>query len=91
MHFHIPRVKSFSDVVQQVHDVMRQYKHEKESEAHQVRSTVLAIEFMLMSANRFFVNLQDITSKVLLLKPSTPYVAFSEHFFPHCLNCSSLG
>lgn len=36
MHFHLPRVKSFSEIVEQVRDAMRHYKHEKESEAHQV-------------------------------------------------------
>jgi len=41
MHLHfpqLPRVKSFTDVVEQVRDVMKHYKHEKESEAHQVRA-----------------------------------------------------
>ncbi len=38
MHFHLPHVhvKSFADVVEQVRDAIRHYKHEKESEAHQV-------------------------------------------------------
>jgi len=36
MHFHLPRVQSFSGLVDQVRDVMKHYKHEKESEAHQV-------------------------------------------------------
>ncbi|KAF5381067.1 hypothetical protein D9615_004105 [Tricholomella constricta] len=36
MHFHLPRVKSFTDIVEQVRDVMRHSKHEKESEAHQI-------------------------------------------------------
>ena len=33
---HLPRVKSFANVVEQVRDVFKSYKHEKESEAHQV-------------------------------------------------------
>lgn len=39
MHFHlphVPHVQSFSNIVDQVRDVMKHYKHEKESEAHQV-------------------------------------------------------
>jgi hypothetical protein len=36
MHFHLPRVQSFSGIVDQVLDVMKHYKHEKESEAHLV-------------------------------------------------------
>jgi hypothetical protein len=36
MHFHLPRVQSFTGIVDQVRDVMKHYKHEKESEAHQV-------------------------------------------------------
>jgi len=36
MHFHIPRVKSFTHIVDQVRDAMKHYKHEKESEAHQI-------------------------------------------------------
>ena len=34
---HFPRVKSFTDIVDQVRDAMRPHKHEKDSEAHQVR------------------------------------------------------
>ncbi|KAK0463590.1 pyridoxal phosphate-dependent transferase [Desarmillaria tabescens] len=36
MHFHLPRVQSFSNVMDQVRDVMKHYKHEKESEAHRI-------------------------------------------------------
>ncbi|KNZ78459.1 Aspartate aminotransferase [Termitomyces sp. J132] len=36
MHFHLPHVKSLSNIVDQVRDVIRQYRHEKESEAHQI-------------------------------------------------------
>ncbi|KAF8798126.1 PLP-dependent transferase [Phlegmacium glaucopus] len=36
MHFHLPRVESFTHIVDQVKDVMKHYKHEKESEAHQI-------------------------------------------------------
>lgn len=36
MHFHIPRVQSFTNIVDQVRDAMKHYRHEKESEAHQV-------------------------------------------------------
>jgi len=36
MHFHLPHVHSFTSIVDQVKDVMKHYKHEKESEAHQV-------------------------------------------------------
>ncbi|RDB21198.1 Aspartate aminotransferase [Hypsizygus marmoreus] len=36
MHFHLPRVKSFTNIVDQVRDAMKHYKHEKESEAHQI-------------------------------------------------------
>jgi len=36
MHLHLPRVHSFANIVEQVRDVMRHYKHEKESEAHQI-------------------------------------------------------
>jgi hypothetical protein len=36
MHFHLPHVQPFSNIVEQVRDVMKHYKHEKESEAHQV-------------------------------------------------------
>lgn len=37
MHFHLPRVQSFTNLVQHVREAMHHYKHEKESEAHQVR------------------------------------------------------
>ncbi|KAF9527035.1 pyridoxal phosphate-dependent transferase [Crepidotus variabilis] len=36
MLFHLPHVKSFTNVVDQVRDVIKHYKHEKESEAHQI-------------------------------------------------------
>ncbi|KAG6862053.1 hypothetical protein C0995_007183 [Termitomyces sp. Mi166 len=36
MHFHLPRVKSLTNIVDQVRDVIKQYRHEKESEAHQI-------------------------------------------------------
>jgi len=36
MHFHLPQVSSFTNLVHQVKDVMKHYKHEKESEAHQI-------------------------------------------------------
>jgi hypothetical protein len=38
MHFRLPRVKSFTNIVEQVRDAMK-HKHEKESEAHQVCSS----------------------------------------------------
>jgi predicted patatin/cPLA2 family phospholipase len=43
MHFHLPQLEaasaSFTNLVHQVKNVMKPYKHEKESEAHQVRQT----------------------------------------------------
>jgi len=36
MHFHLPRVQSFTNLVQHVREAMHHYKHEKESEAHQI-------------------------------------------------------
>ncbi|PFH54247.1 hypothetical protein AMATHDRAFT_53129 [Amanita thiersii Skay4041] len=36
MHFHLPRVQSFSHLVDHVRDAMKHYKHEKESEAHRI-------------------------------------------------------
>jgi aspartate/methionine/tyrosine aminotransferase len=36
MPFHLPQVQSFTDIVHQFKDVMKHYKHEKESEAHQI-------------------------------------------------------
>jgi hypothetical protein len=41
MHFnlhmpHMPHMTTFTHVVDQVHDFLKHYKHEKESEAHQV-------------------------------------------------------
>ena len=33
LHWHLPRISS---VLTQVHEVMKHFKHEKESEAHQV-------------------------------------------------------
>ncbi|KAF8911041.1 aminotransferase [Gymnopilus junonius] len=36
MHFHLPHVHSITHIVEQVRDVMKQYKNEKESEAHQI-------------------------------------------------------
>ncbi|KAF8163425.1 aminotransferase [Crassisporium funariophilum] len=36
MHFHLPRVQSFTHIVEQVRDAMKHYKTEKESEAHQI-------------------------------------------------------
>ncbi|KAK1236446.1 hypothetical protein PQX77_000327 [Marasmius sp. AFHP31] len=34
MHFHLPRVQSFTNAMDQVRDVIKHYKHEKDSEAH---------------------------------------------------------
>ncbi|KAK7040913.1 hypothetical protein VNI00_009509 [Paramarasmius palmivorus] len=34
MHFHLPRMNSFTNAVDQVRDVIKHYRHEKESEAH---------------------------------------------------------
>ena len=65
MHFHLPRVQSFTHIVDQVRDVMKHYKHEKESEAHQVRGD----EVIIISQNiyryprRFSVKLEDINLK----------------------------
>ncbi|KAG5637760.1 hypothetical protein H0H81_003327 [Sphagnurus paluster] len=42
MHFHLPRVKSFTDIIEQVRDAIR-HKHEKESEAHQASSVAESI------------------------------------------------
>jgi aspartate/methionine/tyrosine aminotransferase len=36
MHFQLPHVSSFPNIVNQVKHVMKHYKHEKESEAHQI-------------------------------------------------------
>ncbi|KAF8735827.1 hypothetical protein AX14_001403 [Amanita brunnescens Koide BX004] len=36
MHFHLPRVQSFSNIVDHVRGAMRHSKHEKDSEAHQI-------------------------------------------------------
>ncbi|KAK2466823.1 hypothetical protein APHAL10511_001081 [Amanita phalloides] len=36
MHFRLPRVQSFSNLVDQVRGAMRHHKHENESEAHQI-------------------------------------------------------
>lgn len=36
MPFHFPSVHSFTNIAHQVRDVMKHYKHEHESEAHQV-------------------------------------------------------
>ncbi|GLB34796.1 putative aminotransferase class I and II [Lyophyllum shimeji] len=36
MHFRLPRVTSFTNIVEQVRDAMKHYRHEKESEAHQI-------------------------------------------------------
>ena len=38
MHFHLPHphLRSISHIIEQVLDVMKNYKHEKESEAHQI-------------------------------------------------------
>lgn len=36
MHFHLPRVRSFNNLVDHIRDAMHHHKHEKESEAHQV-------------------------------------------------------
>lgn len=41
MHFNLPRVQSFSGLVDQVLDVVKHQKHEKDSEAHQVGSDPL--------------------------------------------------
>ena len=43
MHFRLPQVSSFTDIVHQVKGVMKHYKHEKESEAHQVRQTRFSV------------------------------------------------
>ncbi len=50
MHFHLPRVQSFTNVMDQVRDVMKHYKHEKESEAHRV--CVLVSALIILSADR---------------------------------------
>ena len=42
MHFHLPQVSSFTNLIHQVKDVIM-HKHEKESEAHQVRQTEFSI------------------------------------------------
>lgn len=36
LNFHLPHVTSFAHVIEQVRDALKHYKHEKESEAHQV-------------------------------------------------------
>jgi hypothetical protein len=46
MHFHLPQVSSFTNLVHQVKDVMKQYKHEKESEAHQVRQMKFSVIYL---------------------------------------------
>lgn len=38
MHLHLPRILSVATVAHQVHEVMKHFRHEKESEAHQVSS-----------------------------------------------------
>lgn len=38
MHLHLPRIPSVANFAHQVHEVMKHFRHEKESEAHQVSS-----------------------------------------------------
>jgi hypothetical protein len=64
MHFHLPRVSSFSNLVDQVRDVMRHHKHEKESEAHQVRSLSSQPMIALIDPCRFIVKLVVTSPKV---------------------------
>lgn len=45
MHFHLPRVQSFTGIVEQVRDAMKHLKHEKESEAHQVCRSASILSF----------------------------------------------
>lgn len=54
-HFHLPRVQSISNLFDQVRDAMKQYKHEKESEAHLVRISRLVAEAVVKSTANFTI------------------------------------
>jgi hypothetical protein len=45
---HLPHLKSFADIVEQVRDAFKQFKHEKESEAHQVLPS-FQLKYVVMS------------------------------------------
>ena len=82
MHFHIPQVSSFTDLVRhQVKHVMKNYKHEKESEAHQVRHkrnfqlpSYPSMLHFIDNVSRYTGRPPAISLRVLFLKPLIQYV-----------------
>jgi hypothetical protein len=60
---HLPHVKSFANVVDQVREAFKHYKNEKESEAHQVSiSFRLEYDYRSPLVCRFFVELPLVTN-----------------------------
>lgn len=74
MHFHIPRVKSFTHIVDQVRDAIKHHKHEKDSEAHQVCLNFCSSIAILILSFRSSAKPQDINPKASPLRRLTQFV-----------------
>ena len=80
MHFHLPQVTSFTDLVHQVKDVMKHYKHEKESEAHQVSQMKFQLSIcILINVSRFTGRPPVISLRVVFLKLLIQYVIIDRY------------